>query len=513
MRNRQQQPIPQTVAVPLELDFSKLKNGMRTLDDAILSLGSYRTVNRNYSDKTFILQAIENHDYNILREVSSYFYEANGIYQRMCKYLALLYRYDWCITAFNSSDTYTSDKFLKDYSKILNYFDNSEVRRLLGNVALEVVKNGTYYGYITEFDDKFTIQQLPSQYCRVRYFSGVNPVVELNLKFFDSYFTNADYRLKVLKLFPKDVQVAYIKYKKGTLPKDYPSDTVGWYALDPELSVKFCLNNSDFPPLSGAIPSIIDLDQAQDLDRKKTMQQLLKIIIQKLPLDKNGDMIFDMDEMKDMHNNAVNMLKRAIGVDVLTTIADIDVADMQDSNSTTKTDDLAKVERTVYNNLGVSQNLFNTDGNIAMEKSIANDEATMRDLLLQFQSMLNKIAKRFDKSKYNFKVNILETTIYNYKEMSKMYKEQTQIGFSKLLPQIALGHLQSDIIASIQFENQALHLQDIMIPPLMSSTMSSKNLGNTSQSSTAQNQDNTGGRPEKSDEEKSDKTLANRESM
>ena len=97
--------------------------------------------------------------------------------------------------------------------------------------------------------------------------------------------------------------------------------------------------------------------------------------------------------------------------------------------------------------------------------------------------------------------------------MSKMYKEQTQIGFSKLLPQIALGHLQSDIIASIQFENQALHLQDIMIPPLMSSTMSSKILGNTSQSSTGQNQDSTGGRPEKSDEEKSDKTLANRESM
>jgi len=47
-------------------------------------------------------------------------------------------------------------------------------------------------------------------------------------------------------------------------------------------------------------------------------------------------------------------------------------------------DDLQKVERTVYNNLGVSQNLFNTDGNIALEKSISNDEATMRDLVLQF---------------------------------------------------------------------------------------------------------------------------------
>jgi hypothetical protein len=48
------------------------------------------------------------------------------------------------------------------------------------------------------------------------------------------------------------------------------------------------------------------------------------------------------------------MLKRAVGVDVLTTFADIDVADMSDDNSSTTSDDLQRVERTVYNNLGVS---------------------------------------------------------------------------------------------------------------------------------------------------------------
>jgi len=35
------------------------------------------------------------------------------------------------------------------------------------------------------------------------------------------------------------------------------------------------------------------------------LQQLLKVIIQKLPLDKNGDLIFDVDEAKDIHNNTV----------------------------------------------------------------------------------------------------------------------------------------------------------------------------------------------------------------
>jgi hypothetical protein len=48
------------------------------------------------------------------------------------------------------------------------------------------------------------------------------------------------------------------------------------------------------------------------------------------------------------------MLKRAVGVDVLTTFADVDIADMSDRNSRTTSDDLAKVERTVFNNSGIA---------------------------------------------------------------------------------------------------------------------------------------------------------------
>ena len=71
-------------------------------------------------------------------------------------------------------------------------------------------------------------------------------------------------------------------------------------------------------------------------------------------MDKNGELIFDVDEAKDIHNNAVQMLRRAVGVDVLTTFAEIDVADMADKNTATSVDDLSKVERSVYNAIGVS---------------------------------------------------------------------------------------------------------------------------------------------------------------
>jgi hypothetical protein len=143
-------------------------------------------------------------------------------------------------------------------------------------------------------------------------------------------------------------------------------------------------------------------------------------------MDKNGDLIFDVDEARDIHNNAVEMLRRAVGVDVLTTFADIDSIDMSDKNTTTSQDDLAKVERSVFNAIGTSQNLFNTEGNMALEKSVLNDEGQLRNLILQFRIFFDRVTQEQSKNrkKYNFRLYMLETTQYNYKELSKMYKEQ-----------------------------------------------------------------------------------------
>ena len=209
-------------------------------------------------------------------------------------------------------------------------------------------------------------------------------------------------------------------------------------------------------------------------------------------MDKNGDLIFDIDEARDIHNTAVDMLRRAIGVDVLTTFTDVDSIDLSDKNTSATTDDLEKVERTVYNNLGISRNLFNTDGNLSLTKSILNDESTVRNLLLQFNLFMDRVIRKFNgnNKKYSFKIYFLETTQYNYQELSKLYKEQTQMGGPKLLPQIALGHSQSAILNTIYFENNILNLSSIMIPPLMSSTLSSEDIlgkSNSSNSSKTQN--------------------------
>ncbi len=523
-------------------NYNKIKVGIKNLDDAILNLGYLQqTPCKGAVSKGAVMQALALNDVYSLREISAYYYKVSGIYQKVCNYFATMYRYDWYVVSEVYTEEFGKNKVEKDLMKVLKYLDNSYIKKTCGDIALGVIKNGAYYGYIVPTGSGIVIQELPVDYCRSRYTVNNLPAVEFNMKFFDQAFPDVKYRMEVLNLFPKEFKQGYTAWKNGRLPQDpavginrtekprysgsYLDRDSGWYLLDPNQTVKFSFNNggngaADIPLFVNAIPAILDLDAAQDLDRKKQMQKLLKIIIQKLPLDKNGDLIFDVDEAQDIHNNAVRMLKRAVGVDVLTTFADIEAIDMSDSNTATSTDDLEKVERAVYNAIGTSQNLFNTDGNLSLEKSILNDEGSVRTLLLQFGIFYDRLVQQMssNRKKYSFRFYMLETTQYNYKELSKMYKEQTQIGFSKMLPQIALGHSQSSILNTIYFENEILNLPELMIPPLMSSTLNMEDLqARKSQSGSSNSQGTTDsesvGRPEKSDSEKSEKTIANRESM
>ena len=248
-------------------------------------------------------------------------------------------------------------------------------------------------------NDGAWVQELPVEYCRTKYFRRNRPVVEMNMKFFDDQYKDPAERARVIKTFPPEFSKGYVAYKEGKLQQNTSDRNGGWFLLDPDLAFKFNINDEDYPPFVSVIPYLIDLDQAQELDRKKMQQKLLKILVQKMPLDKNGDLIFDIDEARELHNNAVKMLGRAIGLDVLTTFADVDVADLADKNTAASMDELEKVERTVYNESGTAQNLFNTDGNIALEKSLLDDEGNLYNLLLQTENFLNMVIAPYNKNK------------------------------------------------------------------------------------------------------------------
>ena len=357
-------------------NYARLHIGAKQYADALLDLQYYEKLERRgFRNKEFIIQALINNDIPVIREISRYFYKTNGIYQKVVNYFANMYRFDWYMVPELLVDNYKEDKVIMDFQKKLNFMDASHIKKICGEFTLKVVRDGVCYGYIAEGTNGFYIQDLPWKWCRSRFKIKGVPAIEFNMQFFDTVFPDVSYRMKVLDLFPPEFKKGYRLYKEHKLPPNYPivedkQVTWGsWYLLDPGLAFKFSIMGlNEMPLFYNAIPSLIDLDTTQGIDRKRQLQQLLKIIVQKLPLDKNGDLIFDVDEARDIHNNAVEMLRNSIGVDVLTTFADVDFIEISDSVNTVTDGSLSNAERTVYNNLGTSKNIFNTDTNLALEK-------------------------------------------------------------------------------------------------------------------------------------------------
>lgn len=505
------------------LNFTKLRLSGKVIEDIVPNLESLNSIDRknNYHiNKGDIIKALIEGNKKDLRRYSRIFYGLDGVYKRACDYAAYLYRYDWYIASEIFSESFNEKSLIKDYQRNLRYLDRSYIKKLCGEIAINTILDGVYYGYMVPCAEHILMQQLPIDRCRSRYFIDGFPAVEFDMTYFNTS-SNSGYRQNVLSLFPEEFKKGYNLYRQGKL-KDEFGNVTSWYLLAPGSAFKFTANQNEFPLFISALPAILDLDAAQDLDRRKQMQRLLKILVQKLPMNKDGELIFDGEEARDIHINAVKMLANAIGVDILTTFADIDAIDISDKNTATTQDDLEKVERTVFNTMGLSRNLFNTDGNLSLEKSILNDESTMRSLLLQFAQFFDKVVSILNTSKkYGFRFYMLETTQYNYEKLAKLYKEQMQYGSSRMLPMIALGHSQSFILNAAYFENKILDLNHVMLPPLSSNTMNAEDievLGKTGKSIQNKNQDiieeeKEVGRPGKEEGEKSDKTLANEASQ
>lgn len=526
-------------------DFGLLK--VRTMkvkqSEAVVYSKDTSSMNFSRMSNDKLIKICQGNDMAQIRALSKWFYQNNGVYRRAVRYLSDLYRFDFMLypnldldDELKESD---QDKILKKFNEVLEHFDNSSLQLMSRKWAIQVCLEGAYYGYICDdISDKLVVQDLPIDYCRSRFLHRGLPLVEFNVQYFDKITNDKDYREKILSLFPDEFQKGYRKYKAGKLDAEDQGDEAGWILLDVQRAFKFNFGDTagDYPPFLSAIPALIELGEVQDLEKEKLLQEIQKILVQTFELDKNGQLPFTMPELQRLNQNAIDMVGDAVGVSVLSTVADVHLEDLDNTTGNESASAVSAAEDAVYNDLGISTNLFNTSGNLALEKSITTDEAFVKPLLLQFEQFYNRYLDwKFNKNKLKFRLKMLTTTIFNHVNLSDKYKDLTKLGFSRFLPMVALGHTQKEVISLAKLEQQIMQLDAYMLPPFSSNTMSSDTWSDiktqqqqilsgqkvtgaptpqdpAATAKTTDTQTSEGGRPEKPDDQKSDKTIANQAS-
>lgn len=460
---------------------------------------------KNASRKTVeeIEDILTKGDEKAIRLLSRDYCRISGLYARLLTYMSTLLTYDLLVTPKMKSENLSKNKVLDPLNASLNFLDDLDLEKELSRIMYIMLQDGVYYGFFKDCgNDKYIFQDLNPDYCRTRYKSSNNlQVLEFDLTYFikvegRQMITNVD----ELALYPKIVVDAYNKYFKKLQESNVVNrknflEEGRWLIIPDGLGVVFYYNETR-PFFASTIKAIEELNDYKGLEKQLDEQDLKKILLEQIPMNGDGELLFTLDEALELHRAITTMLKNNPDVDVLTTFCDTKMLDVQDSRQANR-DNLEKMERSVYNEAGISKNLFASEGTVALTYSVSNDGALAMNMAQIFEPFLNyHVNRKFSTRNVFFVVSILPITHYNRKEMFDLYLKGAQYGYSKLLAGVAAGIKQSNLINLVTLENDYLDLSTKMVPLQSSHTINSAEIG----------------APKKEETEKSDKTRQNEES-
>ena len=184
------------------------------------------------------------------------------------------------------------------------------------------------------------------------------------------------------------------------------------------------------------------------------------------------------------------MMSKNKNTSVLTTYADVDAIvsktsiDSVNSNVTT-------MAQNIYNTSGVSSLLFGSTGSTTLDSSVKKDISLMMYLANSFSLFLtNLINSLFSNKKVNYNYKILPVGVWNEEKYIDSYLKMANSGYSFIMPAIASGLSQRDLLNIKDLENKGLKLLEKLIPL-----------------STSYTQSGTTGAPTKEQEEKAETTI------
>ena len=422
--------------------------------------------------------------------LSRNYFTKGGFYQRLLLHYATLLKYTGLLIPNPSFGKNLSESYIKKkYNGAIAFLDNAKLPKLFTHIAIKALRDGCYYGVIQEVTDKsISILDLPIFYCRSRFKDKEdNDIIEFNVTYFDT-ITDGEYRKKALAAYPKEVVNYYRRYKNRKV--NYP-----WCYISPSIGICMSLID-DRPIFLNIISAELEYDDAKNINRERDLEEIRKILVQRIPHLQDGGLLFEPDEALEMHKGAVDMTKKNENLSVLTTYADVDAIVSKTSNDNAL-NSVDKALTNIYAESGSSSQLFGTDSNLSLSTSITNDMALMMILARKLENLITSIVnEKYGNSNVMFTYKILPISYYNQKDYVETALKLANSGYSFILPALAMDISQRELSNIKDLENDVLDLKEKLIPL-----------------STAYTETGNVGRPEKDAQDKSAKTIANEKSL
>lgn len=326
-----------------------------------------------------------------------------------------------------------------------------------------LLSSGELYIYIYDDveNDNFDILKIPNDLCKITSIKNGIGRYSINIGKLLSYDANK------LNSLPKEFKKIYNKAKNNNLnlDKNYKK---GWYQVTSSNAWGFTINYMEtkgIPYYTSMMNDLIKLNKLAKIEDDGAIINNYKLIVQKLPLDDEGNIQCDYDTAKSYHDAVKNVSCEGIGV--VTTPYSISSESLGDSKSK-EFSYTSNVKDRIYDDAGISSEIFNgsRSNNLAVQYGQIIDSILPLKILQMFEVFWNNYM-RYDDVLKNYILYFIDNNRFNKADNIKLSISAIALWYSRLKYFATLGLEPYEALCIINQE-KIMNL-DEYLPSMMSS--------------------------------------------
>lgn len=398
-----------------------------------------------------------------LRDAIHYIYGASPHFRRVIQYFVGLSDLSYVVEPFRIDPSKANKRTLNlNYRRVLNMLSSMNIKTQIPKILTVCLREDVFYGTLWVTNDNITIQQLPSDYCRISSIEGNVPNVTFDFSYFSSH-------QRMLGFYPREFQVKYDQYKKNR--------KLRWMELDAPTSFAIKCNSDileyALPPFAGILREVFELEDYRDLRLEKTALDNYAMLMMDLPMDEDGNWAIDFNKAKRFWDNLSAVVPKSVG----TILSPMDIKKISfERTHAGESNTITDAEENLFTAAGVSSLLFNNPkaSAQALLLSIKADQCMTYGIVKSIGDAINRFIQAQSYGK-NFLVNFLDVSPFNRKEVGDAYLKSASYGLPTISAYAASqGIGQAELDAMSYLEGTVLELPKLFKPITSSSQMSAE---------------------------------------
>jgi hypothetical protein len=399
------------------------------------------------------------------------------VYKRLLSYLANMLSFDITYTSNAKPDDYKTPKYKKDLDAIERFLDNFDYKKEFHIAIREMLRNDAYFACFRAAGNRFVLQELPSEYCKItgRWENGF--LFSFNMYWFLQPGVDIDMYPDFFKKKYKELwqNPNTNRTYEPSLPPELraKSSWIYWVDIPPSLGVCFKLT----PELAARLPyfsplfnDLILQGLMRNLQKNINMAAASRIIMGEVPMLNKDAKVTVKDSIAispDLLGKFMALIKSAISEAVK--VGSAPLQNIQAIGFDTDNELYDSYLKTALASSGINTNLIFTSNikpNVMeTQLSINVDEQMLLPLYEQFSDFINYQLSKWTKT-YRFSV-VFEGTEFSINREKRFETVMKLFGQGIVLPQkisAALGMKPAQFRRQME-EAKAMGFMDMLTPP------------------------------------------------